>query len=124
MSGDKKGNLFKNLVKLNEPSAPAAIPEAAEEPSDSEVAEQPADPSPAPPEAGSPPPSSRARSSKKREEPKGKRGREDYVQANAYVPKTVRKAVDKQLIDMDGWDYSTLVTDLLQKWLKSRGVSA
>lgn len=123
MSGDKKGNLFKNLVKLNEPSAPEARPEAAEEPSASEVADQTAPPSPAPPEASSSIPSSRARSLKKKEEPKGKRGREDYVQANAYVPKTVRKAVDKQLIDMDGWDYSTLVTDLLKKWLKSRGVS-
>lgn len=124
MSDDKKGNLFKNLVKLNEPSTPEAGPEAAEEPLASEVAGHPATPSPAPPDASSSIPSSRARSSKKKQEPKGKRGREDYVQANAYVPKTVRKEVDKQLIDMDGWDYSTLVTDLLTKWLKSRGVSA
>lgn len=124
MSGDKRGNLFQKLVKLNEPSAPEAVTEAAEEPLVNEVAEQTTPPSPSPPKASTSVASSRARPSKKKEEPKGKRGREDYVQANAYVPKTVRRAVDKQLVDMDGWDYSTLVTDLLMKWLKSRGVSA
>ena len=53
---------------------------------------------------------------------KGKRGDPGYCQANAYVPKTVRKAVDKALIDIDDMDYSSLVTELLRKWLKSRGV--
>ncbi len=124
MSNDKKDNLFRKLVKPNESSASETVPETVAEPSTSDGAEQPAAPSPAPPEAGSPPPSSRPRSSKKKDEPRGKRRHEDYVQANAYVPKTVHKAVHKQLVDMDGWDYSTLVTDLLKKWLKSRGVSA
>lgn len=77
-------------------------------------------PSPAPPEAAKPkPPASR----KKAEPVAGKRGNPDYCQANAYVPKAVRKAVDKALLDIDGLDYSSLVTDLLRKWLKARGVS-
>jgi hypothetical protein len=29
----------------------------------------------------------------------------------------------KTILDVEGLDYSTLVEDLLRKWLKSRGVS-
>ena len=62
--------------------------------------------------------------SRKRAEPaSGKRSNPDYCQANAYVPKSLRKAVDKALLDIDGLDYSSLVADLLRKWLKARGVS-
>ncbi len=62
-------------------------------------------------------------SRKQPESPKGKRGNPAYCQANAYVPKTLRRAVEKALLDLEGVDYSTLITDLLRKWLKARGVS-
>ena len=67
-----------------------------------------------------PPPLPRSRrkqkpsAAKKKPEPvKGKRDNPDYCQANAYVPKTLRRAVDKALFDVEGLDYSTLVEDLL-----------
>jgi hypothetical protein len=113
MSNSKKENLFANLAKQQapmvheEPAAAAATP--------------PADtpPSPAPVEAKPKTPPT-----KKRPEPvKGKRDNPDDCQANAYVPKTLRRAVDKALFDVEGLDYSTLIEDLLRKWLKSRGVS-
>lgn len=53
----------------------------------------------------------------------GKRNHPDYCQANAYLPKSVRKAVERALLDIEGKDYSDLVEELLRKWLKSRGVS-
>jgi len=59
----------------------------------------------------------------KTEPPKGKRGDPDYCQANAYVPKNLRRAVERALCDIEGLDYSSLVADLLREWLKSRGVS-
>lgn len=82
------------------------------------------------PVAAAPPPSSaelvlpkHTPSRKKREPVKGKRENPDYCQANAYVPKSLRRAVEKTILDIDGLDYSSLVEDLLRKWLKSRGVS-
>jgi hypothetical protein len=98
------------------PSDAAPLAEAAE----------PAPPSPAPvdasppAEAAKPKPSARG---KKTEPTPGKRHHPDYCQANAYVPRKLRRAVDRALLDIDGLDYSTLVEDLLRKWLKARGVS-
>lgn len=126
MSDTKKKNLFDGLAKLNKPPISETEPDTVAEVAAGDDVEETSPPSPALPEVGSSNPSSRPRSTQKtqkKEEPKGKRGRKDYVQANAYVPKVVRKEVDKQLIDMEGMDYSTLVTELLTKWLKSRGVS-
>ncbi len=61
---------------------------------------------------------------KKKPEPvNGKRDNPDYCQANCLRPKKLRRAVDKALLDIEGLDYSTLVEDLLRKWLKSRGVA-
>jgi hypothetical protein len=110
MSNSKKEGMFAKLVQLQPNAQPAAelvTPEASP-------------PSPAPAET-SPPKSSAAK--KKPEPAKGKRDNPDYCQANAYVPKSLRRAVDRALLDIDGLDYSTLVTDLLRKWVKSRGVS-
>ena len=109
----KKDNLFAKLA------AQQARPESEQVALVGES--QPVD-TPTPPAL---PETSKAKSSaRKRAEPvKGKRDNADYCQANAYVPKKLRKAVDRQLLDIDGLDYSSLIEDLLRKWLKSRGVA-
>ena len=61
-------------------------------------------------------------SSKRNIKIKGKRENPDFVQANAYIPKKLRRAVEHALLDIEQ-DYSTLVEDLLRQWLKSRGIS-
>jgi hypothetical protein len=107
MSDNKKEAMFAKLANMRQPAA--EVPAAADVP-----------PSPAPAEAARPKPPA----AKKKPEPvKGKRDNPDYCQANAYVPKALRRSVDRVLLDIDGLDYSTLVEDLLRKWLKSRGVS-
>jgi hypothetical protein len=114
MSDSKKQNLFAKLAGQQ----PRPVPE---EPA-AEVVEPPAasNPPPALPVEAKP----KSSAPKKKPEPvKGKRDNPDYCQANAYVPKALRRAVDKALFDVEGLDYSTLVEDLLRKWLKSRGVS-
>jgi hypothetical protein len=114
MSSSKKEGMFAKLAAQqarveHEPAPPAAEAVAENTP-----------PSPAlPPVAMSKPAASR----KKQEPVKGKRDNPAYCQANAYVPKSLRRAVDRVLLDMDELDYSTLVEDLLRKWLKSQGVS-
>jgi len=114
MSESKKENLFAKLAGQQtralvheEPAAPVVV--------------APADtaPSPAPVEAKQKP----SPAKKKPEPVKGKRDNPNYCQANAYVPKSLRRAVDKALFDVEGLDYSSLIEDLLKKWLKSRGVS-
>jgi hypothetical protein len=51
----------------------------------------------------------------------GKSSDPDFVQTTAYVEEAVHIAVRKALLDMKGMDYSSLVNDLLKKWVKSRG---
>jgi len=111
----KKENLFAKLA--------AQQPKPEQEPATPvvEVASVEPPPSPAPPEPTKAKPSP---ARKKADPVKGKRDNPAYCQANAYVPKSVRKAVDRALLDIDGLDYSSLVEDLLRKWLKSQGVSA
>ena len=114
MSSSKKEDMFAKLAAqqakpLHEEDAPAGEPAAEDTP-----------PSPALPEPARKKP---APSRQKPETIRGKREHPDYCQANAYVPKRLRRAVDKALFDIEGMDYSTLVEDLLRKWLKSRGVS-
>lgn len=109
----KKANLFAKLAAQQ----PKPEPETATPVAEAISVEPP--PSPAPPE----PTKAKAPPARKKADPvKGKRDNPAYCQANAYVPKSVRKAVDKALLDIDGLDYSSLVEDLLRKWLKSRGV--
>ena len=112
-SNSKKENLFAKLAVQN---AKAAHDEEAA----ADLAGEEAIPSPALPESVK----KQSASARKKPEPvKGKRDNPDYCQANAYLPKKMRREVDRQLLDIEGMDYSSLVEDLLRKWLKSRGVS-
>jgi hypothetical protein len=83
-------------------------------------AETAANPSPAP----LPPVSeSRKQPTDKRKpgRPKGgKSSNPEFVQATAYVEEAVLIAVKKALLDERGADFSSLVNDLLKKWVKSR----
>lgn len=110
----KKANLFAKLA-AQQPKAEQETATPVVEPASVEPPLPPALPEAAKPKA------SPAR--KKADPVKGKRDNPAYCQANAYVLKSVRKSVDKALLDIDGLDYSSLVEDLLRKWLKSRGVS-
>lgn len=47
----------------------------------------------------------------------GKRSDPDYIQVGAYIPKQLNKEVKKKLVDTEQ-DFSELVTDLLEKWIK------
>lgn len=114
MSGNKRDSMFAKLV-ANQPKPTEDEPVAAREPE-----AETASPSPAPLPAARPKP---ATAKAKAESPKGKRDNPNYCQANAYVPKSLRKAVDRALLDAENLDYSSLVEDLLRKWIKSRGVS-
>ena len=116
MSGSRKENLFAILAARQNP--PPAVQGDVQAPAPEEPTPSPAATVPAP--TGS----KKGHSSRKKpESPKGKRANPAYCQANAYVPKTLRRAVEKALLDLEGVDYSTLITELLRKWLKSRGVS-
>jgi hypothetical protein len=69
------------------------------------AAEEPPPPSPAP---------------KKRGRPSGKRSDEDYVQVTAYIHKDTHLDVKIALLKSGkGKDFSELVDDLLDDWLKA-----
>jgi hypothetical protein len=51
---------------------------------------------------------------------RGKRSNADYTQVGAYIPKTLKKQVDRLLVDEDETDFSDLVTQLLQVWVSSK----
>lgn len=112
MSDKKKANLFATLARqqtakaVQEESAVAELSTPEDTP-----------PSPAPAEAAR----TRAVARKQPEPVRGKRQNPDYCQANCYVPKKLRRAVDRALLDIEELDYSSLVEDLLRKWLKSQG---
>jgi hypothetical protein len=118
MIDDKKANLFAKLVASNKrATTDTAITDEPPAPRAEDVTPPPY---PLPVEDVRP----KTVVAKKKPEPlTGKRGNPDYVQANAYVPKSIRRSVDRILLDIDGLDYSTLIEDLLRKWLKSRGIS-
>lgn len=55
----------------------------------------------------------------------GRRRDPDYMQASAYVPRQLRRQVDRALLnDSRERDYSELIEELLQKWLADQGMSA
>lgn len=114
MTDRKKEAMFAKLAQQHA----KAIPEDAAVAVQTPVEDIP--PSPALPDVVKPKPSTGRRQA---EPPSGKRSNPDFCQANAYVPKSLRKAVDRALLDIDGLDYSSLVAELLRKWLKARGVS-
>ena len=81
---------------------------------------EPPPPSPAPPPdtPKSPKPATEKR---KAGRPKGgKSSNPDFVQTTAYVEEAVLIAVKKALLDDKDMDFSSLVNDLLKKWVKSR----
>ena len=96
MSDNKRANMFSKLAAL-ETKTVQADAEPVEEP----VVEE-APPSPAPPVAT---PRKPAPAKKAAVTTEGKKRHPDYCQANAYIPKTLRKAVNRALIDIDGLDY-------------------
>lgn len=51
---------------------------------------------------------------------KGKRSDPNYIQVGAYIPKELNKDVKRLLVDADK-DFSELVTELLEKWVKQNG---
>jgi hypothetical protein len=114
MTDRKKENLFASLARQQ---TAKAAQEDADAGGVSAVEDTP--PSPAPADKPKTKPDSR----KPPEPATGKRHNPDYCQANAYVPKSLRRAVEKAILDVEGLDYSTLIEDLLRKWLKTRGVS-
>ena len=73
-------------------------------------------PVPTPSEPPNPPPGKR-----KPGRPRtGKSSNPEFVQTTAYVEESVHIAVKKALLDLKDTDYSSLVNDLLKKWVKSR----
>jgi len=55
----------------------------------------------------------------------GRRRDPSYMQASAYVPRQLRRQVDRALLNDPGErDYSELIEELLQQWLKDQGMSA
>jgi len=55
----------------------------------------------------------------------GRRRDPNYMQASAYVPRQLRRQVDRALLnDPSERDYSELIEELLQKWLADQGMSA
>lgn len=50
----------------------------------------------------------------------GKSSNPEFVQATAYVEEAVLIAVKKALLDDRDTDFSSLVNELLKKWVKSR----
>ncbi len=55
----------------------------------------------------------------------GRRRDPDYMQASAYVPRLLRRQVERALLNDPGErDYSELIEELLEKWLTDQGMSA
>ncbi len=55
----------------------------------------------------------------------GRRSDPAYMQASAYVPRQLRRQVERALLNDPGErDYSELIEELLQRWLKDQGMSA
>ena len=48
----------------------------------------------------------------------GKRSDPNYIQVGAYIPIELNKSVKRQLVDTDQ-DFSELVAELLDQWVKS-----
>jgi hypothetical protein len=79
-----------------------------------------ADPSPAPPPPASETPKSSADKRRPGRPKGGKSSNPEFVQTTAYVEETVLISVKKALLDVKDTDFSSLVNDLLKKWVKSR----
>ena len=71
------------------------------------------------PEQETPEPTPAIATPEKRGRPAGKRSNPDFTQVGAYVPKTLKKRVDRILIDEE-IDFSDLVTQLLENWVSGK----
>ena len=49
----------------------------------------------------------------------GKRSDPNYIQVGSYIPKDLNKEVKRSLVDYEG-DFSDLVTELLEGWVKQQ----
>jgi hypothetical protein len=104
---------YKGLLDDIKETQAGATPTSAEPP-----------PSPALPEpelVSEPVTSKTAAAKRKPGRPKvGKSSNPEFIQTTAYVEEAVHLAVRKALLDMKGMDYSSLVNDLLKRWVKTR----
>ncbi len=67
------------------------------------------------------PPVAEPQPSQKRGRPKGKRSDPDYEQVTAYIRKDTHRDVKIALLsEGDGREFSELIQELLEQWLKSR----
>lgn len=80
----------------------------------------PSPPSPALPPAAAEMPAKPADRRKPGRPKGGKSSNPEFVQTTAYVEESVHIAVKKALLDMRDMDFSSLVNDLLKKWVKTR----
>lgn len=119
MSNDKGLGMFAKLAQQHT----KATQEEADPPANPQEAITP--PPPALPEVPKPKrPAVKAKPAPVLDPVKGRRSHPDYCQSNSYLPKQLRRQVEKELLDIEGIDFSILVEDLLRKWLHSRGVSS
>jgi hypothetical protein len=81
---------------------------------------EPPPPSPAPPIEAARTPKAIIPKRKAGRPKGGKSSDPDFVQTTAYVEEAVLIAVKKSLLDDRSMDFSSLVNDLLKKWVKSR----
>jgi hypothetical protein len=81
---------------------------------------EPLPPSPAPLSPASETPKRSADKRKPGRPRGGKSSNPEFVQATAYVEEAVLISVKKALLDVKDTDFSSLVNDLLKKWVKSR----
>lgn len=56
----------------------------------------------------------------KRGRAKGKRSDPNYIQVGAYIPKELDRQVKRVLVDEDNLDFSDLVAQLLEDWVKQK----
>jgi hypothetical protein len=56
----------------------------------------------------------------KRGRAKGKRSDPNYIQVGAYIPKELDRQVKRLLVDEDNLDFSNLVAQLLEDWVKRK----
>lgn len=57
---------------------------------------------------------------KKKSRASGKRSNPDYEQIGIYIPKNLHRKAKKLLLDHADQDFSDLMTELLEKWVKSK----
>jgi hypothetical protein len=54
----------------------------------------------------------------KKSRAKGKRSNPDYEQIGVYIPKKINLEVKRKLLDRNDFDFSDLVSHLLDRWIQ------